>query len=119
MGQLSGILTEPLNPREVFRLLAGFNEIYSFRKNQLFITECRFSSPPPVFISFTNIIKQEIYIHVAYSRPNGWTDWAELFCGHSWVARGFHRLKNSMIFFLLNFIIFFPRAKSCPSGSRL
>ena len=23
---------------------------------------------------------------IAYSRPNGWTEWAEIFCGHSWVA---------------------------------
>ena len=29
------------------------------------------------------IIKQEIlYIYVAHSRPNGWTEWAEFFCGH-------------------------------------
>ena len=29
------------------------------------------------------IIKQDIRIYVPYSRPNGWTDWAEIFCGHS------------------------------------
>ena len=38
------------------------------------------------------MIKQDIriyiYIYAAYSRPNGWTDWAEFFCGHSWVAGG-------------------------------
>ena len=28
------------------------------------------------------------YIYVAYSRANGWSDWAEIFCGHSWVAGG-------------------------------
>ena len=47
------------------------------------------------------IIKQDIhiyiYIHVAYSRTNGWTDWAEIFCGHSRVAEGCLRLKK--IFF--------------------
>ena len=26
------------------------------------------------------------HIYVACSRPNGWTDWAEIFCKHSWVA---------------------------------
>ena len=33
-------------------------------------------------------IKQEIRIYVPYSRPNGWTEWAEFVCGHSWVAGG-------------------------------
>ena len=27
-----------------------------------------------------------VYIYVAYSRPNDWTDWVEIFFGHSWVA---------------------------------
>ena len=37
------------------------------------------------------IIKQDIRIHiyVVYSRPNGWTDWAEIF-----VAGGCYRLKK-------------------------
>ena len=31
------------------------------------------------------IIKQDIRIYVAYSRPNGWTDWAELLLNtHGW-----------------------------------
>ena len=34
------------------------------------------------------IIKQDIHIYVAYSQQNGWTDWAEFFCGHSWMAGG-------------------------------
>ena len=34
------------------------------------------------------IIKQDIRIYVPYSRPNGWTDWAEIFCGHSGMAGG-------------------------------
>ena len=37
--------------------------------------------------------------YVPYSRPNGWTEWAEIFCGHSWVVRGCLRLKKSNIFF--------------------
>ena len=41
-------------------------------------------------ISFTFIYKNKtfVYIYVPYSRPNGWTDWAEIFCGQSWVAGG-------------------------------
>jgi len=31
-------------------------------------------------------IKQDIHIYVAYSRPNGWTEWAEFFSEHLWVA---------------------------------
>ena len=27
------------------------------------------------------VIKQDIGIYVVYSRPNGWTEWAEIFCG--------------------------------------
>ena len=34
------------------------------------------------------IIKQDSHIYVPYSRPNGRTDWAKIFCGHSWVAGG-------------------------------
>ena len=50
------------------------------------------------------IIKQDSHIYVPYSRPNGWTDWADIFCGHSGVAEGWHRLKkNSKIFFKIYF----------------
>ena len=45
------------------------------------------------------IIKQDIRIYVPYSRPNGWTEWAKIFCGHSWVAGGCYRLKNQNFFF--------------------
>ena len=34
------------------------------------------------------IIKQDIHIYVPSGRPNGWTEWAEFICGHSWVAWG-------------------------------
>ena len=34
------------------------------------------------------IIKQDIRIYVPYSRPNGWTDWAEILWGHSGMAGG-------------------------------
>ena len=41
-----------------------------------------------IFIIFyIYIIKQDIHIHVPYSRPNSWTDLAEIFCGHSRVLQ--------------------------------
>ena len=41
------------------------------------------------------IIKQDIRIYVPYSRPNGWTDWAEIFCVHSRVAMGVTKAKKN------------------------
>jgi len=32
---------------------------------------------------------RHLYIYVAYSLPNGWTDWAEVFCEHLWVVKFF------------------------------
>jgi len=45
--------------------------------------------------AYIYIIKQaiRIYIYVAYSRPNGWTGWAEIFCRHLWVAGDCYRQK--------------------------
>ena len=45
-----------------------------------------------------NIRIQGLYLYnktryVAYSRPNGWTEWAETFCGHSEVMGGCFRQK--------------------------
>ena len=42
------------------------------------------------------MIKQDIRIfaYVTYSRLNDWTDWAQIFYGHSWVAGGWYRLKK-------------------------
>ena len=34
------------------------------------------------FIKLIYLIKQDIRIFVAYSRPNGWTEWADIFSGH-------------------------------------
>ena len=48
----------------------------------------------------------------AYSRPNGWTDWAEYFCGHS----GGVLVKNSKFFFLKHLKKKFPRATPGPSA---
>ena len=27
-------------------------------------------------------------MYVAYNRPNGWTEWTEIFCRYSWVVEG-------------------------------
>ena len=49
------------------------------------------------------IIKQDICIYVHYSWPNGWTDWAEFFCGHSCEAGECLRLNKIRNFFLQHF----------------
>ena len=58
--------------------------------------------------SIIYIEKQDIriYIYVAYSRPNGWADWAEFFCGNSWVG-GVVIGKKNRIFFNIYFFQFF------------
>ena len=53
---------------------------------------------------------KRLHTYIFYSRPNGLTDWAEIFCGHSWVARGvlgkkkidffFQKKKKNFTFFL-------------------
>ena len=65
------------------------------------------------------IIKQDIRIYVSYSRPKGWTELANIFCGHSWVAGGCYGLKKKtkIIFQQFFFNICFPRATSGPSAS--
>ncbi len=52
-------------------------------------------------LEYIYIKKLDIRIYVGYSRPNGWTDWVEIFCEHSAVAGGCFRLKkiNSYNFF--------------------
>ena len=45
-----------------------------------------------LFLRLICKIKHDIHIYVAYSRPNGWTDWADIFCD---------RQKNSKFFPLL------------------
>ena len=54
-------------------------------------------------LTYIYITKQDIhiYMYVAYSRPNGQTDWADFLCGQSWVAWGCFRLKKSKFFFIL------------------
>jgi len=63
-----------------------------------------------IFLSnYIYIIKQDIRIYVPYGRPNGWTEWPEICCGHSWIAWGFYRLKE--IVFLFLFLFFFHRKR--------
>ena len=77
------------------------------------------SGMPPNLLDHMNstnmvkIIKQDSHIYVPYSRPNGWTDWAEIFCGHSWVAWGWYRLKIQK----KKISTFFSRATPGPSAS--
>ena len=33
------------------------------------------------------------------SRPNGWTEWADIFCGHSGIPGGCFRLNKFEFFF--------------------
>ena len=47
---------------------------------------------------FSSVPREPEHIYVAYSKPNGWTDWTEILCGRSWVAEGCYRLKNSIFF---------------------
>ena len=52
-----------------------------------------FSQPvPKQLISFT--VETFVNIYVVYSRPNGWTDWAEIFL---WTVMGY-RQKNQIEF---------------------
>ena len=56
----------------------------------------------PLGLNNTSIIKSEflektLFMYVAYSRPNGWTEWAYNFCGHSWEAGGCYRLKRDYL----------------------
>ena len=45
-------------------------------------TQNKFQKLEPYRLDSIHIytIKQDIRIYVPYSRPNGWTDWAEIFC---------------------------------------
>jgi len=38
--------------------------------------------------------------------PNGWTHWAEICCGHSWVVGGSYRLKKNLEYFFQNIFFF-------------
>jgi len=72
-----------------------------------------------LFIVVQNIyvIKQDIriYIYAAYGWPNNCSDWAEIFCGHSWVKKieFFFQTLLKKFFLIISFIFLeknFPRA---------
>ena len=50
--------------------------------------KCFFTNHIIIYIKKQDI--RNLYTYVPYSRPNGWTEWADTFCGHSWVAWGGH-----------------------------
>ena len=48
---------------------------------------------PLTRLKVLNTNKQDIRVcFFSYSRPNGWTEWADIFCGHSGMAEGCFRL---------------------------
>ena len=42
---------------------------------------------PKIVIYLGVRLGEDIHIYVVHSRLNGWTDWAEIVCGHSWVIK--------------------------------
>ena len=93
--------------------LKEFVFIFSLRdKVKKFILKVFFNFCQYLFEhSYIYMIKQDIRIYVANSRPNVWTDRAELFCGHSWAAGGVIGVWN------LNLFIFILRATPGPSAN--
>ena len=60
------------------------------------------------------MIKQDISINVPCNRrPNGWTKWPDILCGHSWVT------LTKKIFCFNCFFCFCPRITPGPSASIL
>ena len=64
----------------------------------------RSSPKKTAYLPYNKTRHSYIYIYAAYSRPNGWTEWADIFCRHSWVAGGCFGLK--IIGFFQNFNLF-------------
>ena len=69
-----------------------------------------------------NIRIQRLYLYnntryVAYSRPNGWTEWAETFCGHSEVKGDVLGKKKTFFHLLKNKFQYFPWATPGSSAS--
>ena len=72
-------------------------------------------TPEQTKLFYTYIIKQDSHIYVPYNLPNGWTDWAEICCGHSWVAEVCYRLKILIFFFEILLVkIFFSTGNARP-----
>ena len=71
-------------------------------------------------IYLDNKTRHSYYIYVACTWPNGWNEWAEIFCGQSWVVGGCFWQK---IYIFLKKNLFpknkkmFPRATPSSSDS--
>ena len=74
-------------PSEIWSFIDILNDFTKkktgFSCRGIFKKKCAYTTLHVIYI-----IKQDIRIYVTYSRPNGWTVWAEFFCGHSWVTGG-------------------------------
>jgi len=71
----------------VKRRQSGMNRIRTIIRKRGNIRSCPFLTKQYIIFSchIIYVIKQDIHIYVPSSRQNGWTRWAEIFCGHSWV----------------------------------
>ena len=74
---------------------------YNVYKEKMFSWNRRWARRSLLFY----LIKTDIYIYVPSGRPNGWTEWAKIFCGQSRVAWEWHRLKK-LIYSFHNFSFF-------------
>ena len=102
---ITKVLRVPLITLIIFACMVGHWKLW-FKKlgveGGLFFS-FRFSC---IFVCLLIYIKKQdihINIYVAYSRPNGWTNWTEFFCGHSGVARRCYRLIFSNFCFQIFF----------------
>ena len=69
--------------------LRGSQKVFKAKKLNKKKIQNFFSADNARALQLVFIIRQDIIkIYVAYSRPNGWTKWADIFCGHSRVAGG-------------------------------
>ena len=57
---------------------------------------------------------QTNHLFVAYSQPNGWTDWTEIFCGHSWLAGGVSVLGQKNVHIFSIFLIKTKNSRATP-----
>ena len=75
-----------------------------------------------VFLLNTHYLykKQDIRMYVPSGRQNGWTEWADFFCGNTWVTWSWHTLKKFDYFetFIFSYCcsIFLLRATPGPSA---
>ena len=56
-----------------------------------------------VYIFF--IIKENIRIYVPQGWLNGWTEWADIFCGQSWVDQ-LNLILPTVLIFFISYLLF-------------